>query len=113
MADSDTIIKLCFATTILAANVVALRKAQKKKRRRYWVKPWMARKYKNVFNNLVKELWLEDEQGFYDYHRMSKKNFTELLELVSPLIMKQDTKMRKAVSPAQRLSITLRYLATG
>ncbi|KAG0715169.1 hypothetical protein GWK47_012565 [Chionoecetes opilio] len=44
---------------------------------------------------------------------MSKDNFVKLLNLVSPLIRKQDTKLRKAVSPAQRLSVTLRYLATG
>ncbi|KAK4305607.1 hypothetical protein Pmani_022575 [Petrolisthes manimaculis] len=73
----------------------------------------MARKSKNVFNNLLKEMCLEDQQAFYDYHRMHRKNFAELLELVSPLIKNQDTKMRKAVSPAQRLSITLPYLATG
>ena len=72
----------------------------------------MARKSKNVYNNLLQEISLEDEQGFYEYHRMYKRNFAELLDLVSPFIKKQDTKMREAVSPAQRLSITLRYLAT-
>ncbi|KAG0725966.1 hypothetical protein GWK47_037552 [Chionoecetes opilio] len=54
----------------------------------------------------------QDSRGFYEFHRMSKDNFVKLLNLVSPLIRKQDTKLRKAVSPAQRLSVTLRYLAT-
>ncbi|KAG0713730.1 Protein ALP1-like [Chionoecetes opilio] len=58
-------------------------------------------------------MFLEDSRGFYEFHRMSKDNFVKLLNLVSPLIRKQDTKLRKAVSPAQRLSVTLRYLATG
>lgn len=109
----DNVLELCVATTLLATHVIALVNAPKKKRRRYWMKPWMTRKHKNVYNNLVKEMCLEDEQGFYDYHRMSRENFAELLNVVSPFIQKQDTKMRKAISPAQRLSITLRYLATG
>ncbi|KAG0716812.1 hypothetical protein GWK47_008766 [Chionoecetes opilio] len=75
--------------------------------------PWLAKKSKKVFNNLLKEMFLEDSRGFYEFHRMSKDNFVKLLNLVSPLIRKQDTKLRKAVSPAQRLSVTLRYLATG
>ncbi|KAK4321236.1 hypothetical protein Pmani_007505 [Petrolisthes manimaculis] len=113
----DSTLELCLATALIATNLLSLMHTRnmkkKKKARRHWVKPWMARKSKNVFNNLLKEMYLEDQQAFYDYHRMHRKNFAELLELVSPLIKKQDTKMRKAVSPAQRLSITLRYLATG
>ncbi|KAK4301525.1 hypothetical protein Pmani_026303 [Petrolisthes manimaculis] len=112
----DSTLELCLATALIATNLLSLMHTRnmkkKKKARRHWVKPWMARKSKNVFNNLLKEMCLEDQQAFYDYHRMHRKNFAELLELVSPLIKKQDTKMRKAVSPAQRLSITLRYLAT-
>lgn len=73
----------------------------------------MARKSKNVFNNLLKEMCLEDTQAFHSFHRMSKENFVKLLRIVSPLIKKEDTKLRKAISPAQRLSVTLRYLATG
>ena len=109
----DDPINICVATTILAATFVQLMTKEKKKARRHWVRPWMARKCKNVYNNLLKEMCLEDSQAFYDFHRMSRKNFFILLELVSPLIKKQDTKMRNSISPAQRLSITLRYLATG
>lgn len=112
MEDIATL-NLCIATIILAADALALLEAEKKKSRRCWVRPWMARKSKKVFTNLMKELSLGNEQGFYDYHRVSRKNFANLLELVSPLIKKQDTKMRDAVSPTQRLSITLRYLTTG
>ncbi|MPC62302.1 hypothetical protein E2C01_056386 [Portunus trituberculatus] len=108
----DNVFQVYVATTLFATSAVALISATKK-RRRYWVKLWMARKHKSVFNNLLKEMCLEDRQRFYDYHRMSWENFSELLQVVSPFIKKQDTKMRKAVSPAQRLSITLRYLATG
>lgn len=39
--------------------------------------------------------------------------FNNLLDKVSPFIQKQDTVMRKSIPPIQRLSLTLRFLATG
>ncbi|KAG0711267.1 hypothetical protein GWK47_020993 [Chionoecetes opilio] len=112
---SDGTEELALAAMALATCIQAHQHINRKpkKRRREWSRPWLAKKSKNVFNNLLKEMFLEDSRGFYEFHRMSKDNFVKLLNLVSPLIRKQDTKLRKAVSPAQRLSVTLRYLATG
>ncbi|XP_064094448.1 uncharacterized protein LOC135206898 [Macrobrachium nipponense] len=45
--------------------------------------------------------------------RLTKEQFSNLLNRVTPLIEKVDTKLRKAVSAAERLTLTLRYLATG
>jgi hypothetical protein len=39
--------------------------------------------------------------------------FDEILEKVKPLISKQDTIMRSAISPHERLCITMRFLASG
>ena len=39
--------------------------------------------------------------------------FDEMLTMVTPMIEKMKTVMREPISPSQRLSITLRYLATG
>lgn len=39
--------------------------------------------------------------------------FDRLLHLVTPHIQHQDTQLRKSLSPRDRLSVTLRYLATG
>ena len=44
---------------------------------------------------------------------MSPERFVHLLTLVAPLIVKQDTVMRKAVEPTERLSLTLHHLAYG
>ena len=44
---------------------------------------------------------------------MSPERFQHLLDLVRPHIEKEDTKFRKAISAAERLAITLRFLATG
>lgn len=51
--------------------------------------------------------------GFRDLLRMSVEDFTYLLERVTPHIVKKDTHLRKAISPRERLSVTLRFLATG
>lgn len=44
---------------------------------------------------------------------MDEDSYVILLELVAPIIKKQDTQMRSAISVHERLSATLRYLATG
>uniref|UniRef100_A0A8C6LI08 DDE Tnp4 domain-containing protein n=1 Tax=Nothobranchius furzeri TaxID=105023 RepID=A0A8C6LI08_NOTFU len=43
---------------------------------------------------------------------MSVEEFNDLLERVTPQIIKRDTHLRKAISPRERLSVTLRFLAT-
>ncbi|CAI5696763.1 unnamed protein product [Oreochromis niloticus] len=52
-------------------------------------------------------------RGFRDLLRMSVEDFNYLLERISPAIIKKDTHLRKAISPRERLSVTLRFLATG
>lgn len=44
---------------------------------------------------------------------MSPERFEHLLTLVAPLIIKKETVMRKAIEPAERLSLTLHHLAYG
>ena len=50
---------------------------------------------------------------FYRFLSMSPERFDHLLGLVSPLITKEDTNYRKAISAAERLALTLQFLATG
>ena len=44
---------------------------------------------------------------------MSPERFDHLLALVGPKIAKKDTSFRKSISAAERLALTLRFLATG
>lgn len=44
---------------------------------------------------------------------MSPIDFEYLLNMIGPAIQKTDTKFRKAISVKERLSITLRFLASG
>lgn len=39
--------------------------------------------------------------------------YLELLHLLTPLIKKQDTFLRQSITPHERLTVTLRFLATG
>ena len=45
--------------------------------------------------------------------RMTLNRFKHLLQLVAPRIGKRTTKFREPISAAQRLALTLWYLATG
>lgn len=45
--------------------------------------------------------------------RMSRLDFNFILERVTPYIKKENTHMRTAIGPAERLAVTIRYLATG
>ena len=44
---------------------------------------------------------------------MTPQKFSQLLSLVGPSITRQDTHLCKAITPGERLAITIRYLVTG
>lgn len=45
---------------------------------------------------------------FKNYFRMNRKQFKELLSLIEEDIKKQDTTFRKAITPLEKLAVTLR-----
>lgn len=65
------------------------------------------------YENLMRELALEDAESYRSWIRMDTATFEELLGKVRPLIVKRDTPFRQAIPAGERLAITLRYLATG
>ncbi|KAG8304154.1 hypothetical protein J6590_101138 [Homalodisca vitripennis] len=67
----------------------------KRKKRRWWLRSWILRRSDlGASARLFKELELEDPSSYANILRMSVPNFKELLELVTPLIQKKDTKFR-------------------
>ena len=44
---------------------------------------------------------------------MPHAKFLALVEVVGPLLMKQETHMRTSIAPNERLALAIRYLATG
>ena len=85
---------------------------KKKSIRSRWVKSWLQKRSNYSHINLMEELRLEPDD-FRNYLRMDEDTYVELLSMVTPLIAKQDTHMRKSISSHERLSATLRFLATG
>ena len=69
---------------------------------------------RNLFThtNLLNELRAYPSD-FHNYLRMDEETYLELLSLVTPLIEREDTVMSAAISPHERLTATLRFLATG
>ncbi|XP_046407720.1 uncharacterized protein LOC124172320 [Ischnura elegans] len=60
-----------------------------------------------------RELASEDRDASKNFLRMTEEQFFEILSMVRDDIQKQGTGMRESISPKKRLSLTLRFLATG
>jgi hypothetical protein len=52
-------------------------------------------------------------KDYCNYLRMPEDNVMSLLEKVRPLIEKEHTVLRIAITAEERLAITIRFLATG
>lgn len=96
--------KACLAIVLYFAT------AKEPKRRRW---EWYLKREEFTSENLLRELKLSEPRDYQNFLRMNNDSFNELLEMISPIITKQDTVMRKAISPTERLATTLRFLATG
>lgn len=85
--------------------------------RSVWVRSWLGkRETEGAWAKLLVELRDGDsgeQKLFSEFLRMSHAEFDYLLQLVKPLIEKNDTKMRKSISAGERLALTLHYLSTG
>ncbi|CAH4034440.1 unnamed protein product [Pieris brassicae] len=81
-----------------------------RRKRRTWVKNWLMKRHELSHMNVMRHLEADE---FRNFLRMDSECFEELLNMVSPLIQKQDTLMRESISPRERLTVTLRFLVTG
>ncbi|XP_043217774.1 protein ALP1-like [Amphibalanus amphitrite] len=81
-------------------------------------KSWVAdvnrrRRARGEFFNLVQELRTNDPERHRTYFRMTRDTFDLLLSKIGPTIARKHTNFRELIDPAQRLAVTLRYLASG
>lgn len=90
---------------------------QRKRYRSSWVSGWLQkRSICGVCDKLLPELRVGgkiERQLYTEFHRLNEDDFNYLHELVAPIIRKQDTNMREAISTKIRLELTLHFLATG
>ena len=111
---------LLFAQLLRAKEEKKRRQAEEEERRRrrrkkkLWIRPWLARRVtQGYFENLISELHAEDPKGYRNFLRTPPDIFKELVDRLDGHLRKQDTFMRKALPPALKVALTLRYLATG
>ncbi|XP_046856153.1 protein ANTAGONIST OF LIKE HETEROCHROMATIN PROTEIN 1-like [Xenia sp. Carnegie-2017] len=98
-----------------ALCVVELLEENKRSWTRGKTRPWMKkRKEKGYFTNIVKELRMEDTAGYKEMMRMSYDNFQTLLRYIEKDITPcQVSGGHKVITAAERLTLTIRFLATG
>lgn len=97
---------------VICSAVLIYFKLKKRKRRSEWTKQWLLRRYQHTHANLLEDLRVYP-LDFKNYLRMEEDVYLQLLQMVRPLIEKSETNMRQSISPHERLTATLRFLATG
>lgn len=115
-SDEEDALLLCIFGA--AQFVVLEEEAENRKRlrrnRSVWVRNWVTRRSEfGFYHQLLVELEMEEPHLCKKFLRMNINDFNHLLELVTPLISKEDTTMRKSISAGERLALTLRFLASG
>ena len=99
---------------LLLLLLLRRRRRSSRQQRRQWVRTiFQSRRTKGEFHALIAEMRLKDHESFYKYFHMTPQRFSHLLSLEGPSIKRQDTRLREAIPPDERLAITLRYLVTG
>ena len=81
--------------------------------RRFQVRPWLTRReQQGLYHNLFQELSLgePDSTDFFRFIRMEPAMFHEVLNKLSPLLERGS---RRALDPGIKLTIALRFYATG
>ncbi|XP_077263626.1 uncharacterized protein LOC143898205 [Temnothorax americanus] len=106
-------IAIALATSAIVAWVTETSKAKRHyKKKRTWVTElFQQRRRYGFYHTALPILKLEDLR-FRNYFRMSTIQFEELLQLIGPRITRQYV-IREPIGTEQRLSICLRYLASG
>ena len=67
------------AATILITELLKETNVRRRGKTREWIK---RREEKGAFNNVIRELGLEDSGGFKEMMRMSYETFTDLLSMI-------------------------------
>jgi hypothetical protein len=98
-----------------AAFVILDEKDQRRTRKRRW---WMTSLFRSreqySATDLIRDLNIERQYGlFHNFCRMHSTDLEFLLSRIGPKITKRDSKFGRAIPAAERLVVTLRYLATG
>jgi len=81
--------KPCLAIVLYFSSI-------KEPKRRRWSKEWYLKRSEFTSKNLLRNLKLSEPRDYQHFLRMND-TFNELLEMILPMITKQDTVMRKSI----------------
>ena len=110
MADLSVVV----ACSSVVLAVALKRKRRQRRNRTTWTRDWIQnRQAQGAYHQLLYELQQLDTSSYTNFVRMDAATFEKLLHMVAPLITYKDTVMREAITPGERLAVTLRFLATG
>ena len=85
--------------------LIAHEKTRKNEEKKHWVHPlFQNKKRQGAFHNLIQEL-KDDDEKYFNYFRMSKASYYELLHRLGPALQRQDTTFRNALTPDEQLTI--------
>lgn len=87
----------------------------KNKKKRRWIKEWRtSRNSDGNVQHLLNEFKLAgDNTSFKFYLRMDETCFNMILHYIEKIIKRKNTIMRAAIPVAEKLAVTLRFLAKG
>lgn len=115
--EDNLMMMMMFSAAAFAGQIYSdesIHRGRERKQKEWWVRDWIRRREeRGCYMTLLKELETEDPNAYRNFVRLSNADFNYLLNLVAPLITKEDTVMRKAIPAGEKLCVTLRYLATG
>ncbi len=110
MADNGLLVGSC---GVIVAIILKRRK-RRRRNRKVWTREWIRKRDRHgAYHQLLQELKLCDRNAYKNFLRIDEAIFETILELVSPIISRQDTHLRQSISAGERLAVTLRFLATG
>uniref|UniRef100_A0A1Y1MU88 DDE Tnp4 domain-containing protein n=1 Tax=Photinus pyralis TaxID=7054 RepID=A0A1Y1MU88_PHOPY len=108
MMDDDEV----FAAFLLLTTAAMLYLKRKKRVRRYKVRPINRNRIVHgQFHKRVRRMREMDHEQYFKYTRMTPAVFDNLLSIVGPHLQRH--KKKSHISPAERLTLTLHYLAEG
>ena len=99
---------------ILYMRYELLLKKKKEKNRKMWVRPLLSTRLSKGAFPITFESLKKDSVKYFNYFRMSVSAFDELLTtFVGHKLIKMDTNMRKAITPVEKLAVTLREVCVN
>ena len=85
-----------------------------RRRHNMWVRLWlMQREERGAYHNIMAELYATDNPGFTNFMRMTSQFFEMIRTRLEPRLVRQVNNYRAPINVGEKLTLTLRFLATG